>query len=600
MDNLKRLKWIGNCKSKSSNDRKSYENRWVQNIKLSKGIPLEDKNTNSEVRNRKKTYFRKIWSVIWRLVAAFWNAFLRDSDNFKVVPVDTTDDPRKAAVLNELMKYRYRQMMRKDSLFIKHIWAFFDIANLGWCAGKLCWEYSDGVDRPRYISYPPEQVFPDFTADTKQDMNYCIFVNYMTKPEMEEKNYENIDKAQSVVVTDQVRAARNAGRLDPLQNPGDTEYPEQGRYSENGSEDNVTDLYEVWETFYKEKGKWKFCVTHGTEEYAKNPIDSPYGDWLPLIMGLCLTEPHKLMGEGFPEAMEGPQESYNFNLNMRKDNIALALNKPTIVSRYGNVDMNALVNRKPGKIVLTDDATQTIQEMKVDDVTQSSYAEAQQDIGMMEDVSGVTAAVQGLSNADTASEANINLSQGSAKLDLYTGIIAEVYFTEFISGLGYLIQRFETDEKAFQICQQKLFDKTGIDHSGIYDLDFEADFEITVGLNVGKENELRQSFLVLDRGAMYNQTQTTLLQLGAVPPEGVKLFNSAAVFEDILKTIGKKDFGKYFVMVPPPPTAQTPGKKLASVSPDNGAMAGLAAPQVGSMANIQPPNDLQGGSVGGL
>src|SRR4030043_505787 len=145
MDNDKRLKWISNCKSKSANDRRPYEDRWVRNIKLSKGIPLEDKNTRSEIR--------------------------------------------------------HRQMMRKDSLFIKHIWSFFDIVNLGWCAGKLCWEYSDGTDRPRYISYPTEQVYPDFTADTKSDMKYCIFVNYLTYDEMEEKEYKNLSEAKKVGVT---------------------------------------------------------------------------------------------------------------------------------------------------------------------------------------------------------------------------------------------------------------------------------------------------------------------------------------------------------------------------------------------------------------
>ena len=601
MDNDKRLKWISNCKSKSSNDRLPYEDRWVRNIKLSKGIPLEDKNTRSEIRNRNKIYFRKVWSVCWRLVAAFNNAFLRDAESFKVTGVDTTDDPRKSAVLLEMMRYRHRQMMRKDSLFIKHIWSFFDIVNLGWCAGKLCWEYSDGSDRPRYISYPTEQVYPDFTADTKSDMKYCIFVNYLTYDEMEEKEYKNLDKAKKVGVTNAVRSARNAGSTDPIQNPGNNEYASSGRYAENGGEEDRSGLYEIWESFYKEKGKWKLAITHAGDAFAKDPIDSPYGDWLPLVMGVCLTEPHKLIGEGFPQSMEGPQESYNFNLNMRKDNIALALNKPTFVSRYGNVDLNALANRGPGKAVLTDDINQAVKEMDVQDVTQSSYAESQQDMGMMEDVSGVTAAVNGMGNSDTATETQINLSQGTAKLDLYTGIVGEVYFTDFVAGLGYLIQRFETDEKIFKICQGKLEVETGIIHSDVYDLDFEADYEISAGINVGKESELRQSFLVLDRGAMYNQTQTTLLQMGAVPPDGVKMFNSSAVFEDILKIVGKKDFAKYFVMIPPPPQAQTPGQKLASAMPaDNGALAGMAAPQPGAMANMQPPNELQGGSAGGL
>jgi hypothetical protein len=187
------------------------------------------------------------------------------------------------------------------------------------------------------------------------------------------------------------------------------------------------------------------------------------------------------------------------------------------------------------------------------------------------------------------------------KLDLYTAIIGEVYFADFITGLGYLIQRFETDEKILKICQSQLQEETGIDHSDVYDLDFEADYEIQIGSNAGKDNELRQSMLILDRGAMYNQGQTALLQMGAIPPEGVKMFNGLPIFEDMLKVMGKRDFNKYWVMMPPPPQAQTPGQKLASAMPvDNGALAGMAAPQPGAMANMQPPNDLQGSSAGGL
>lgn len=597
-----RIKWLSAMKSDSSNGRKSYENRWSRNIKISRGIPLEDKSTRSEVRNRSKIYFRKVWSIVWRLVAAFYNAFLRDTINFKLIPVDTIDDPRKAAVLQKIVQYRYRRMMRKDSLFMKHVWSFFDIGNLGLCTGKLCWEYDEQLkkDGPKYVSYAPEQVYLDFRADTKYDMEYYMFENYLSYSQLESNGYQNLEKAKKASPSNEVRNVRNSGGRDPLQNPGSTEYPAAGSYTEGTSDkDETSGLYVVTECFYKEDGKWKFCVLHGADSYAKDPIDSPYGDSITLILGSCLTDPHKLIGEGFPESMEGPQESFNFNINMRKDNVALALNKPTLIARYGNVDMNALVNRAPGKGILADDINQ-VKEMDIQDVTRSSYAEGDADVGMMQDVSGITSALDGTSNAGSATETQVNLSQGTAKLDLYTAIVAETYFTDFINTLTELVSRFETDEKIYQVCQDELTSATGIDHSDVYDLDIEADLEILTGLNIGRDNELRQNFLIMDRAAMYNQTQLALLQSGAVPPEGVKLFNSLAVLEDSLKIAGRKDFSKYFVTIPPPPQQQTPGQKLAGSMPlDNGAMAGMAAPQPGAMANMTPPNDLQGGSAGG-
>lgn len=590
------LRSVAAWKAESENDKRAFETQIARNMKLMKGIPLEDKTTRSDVRNRNKTYFRKIWSMGWRMVAALYNSFLRDY-NFRITPVDAIDDPRKAAVHQKIMEYRIRQMNRKDDLFIKHIWAFYDIYQNGWAANKLSWHYNEetGEDRPKYTSYPPEQVFPDFSASTKQDMKYYIFVSYPTMDEMETLGYKNLDKAEKIsVISNQVRAIRHAGSNDPIQNPGAKEYAASGRYSDGGVEEGAKELYEVWECFYKEGGKWKFCVTHKGNEYAKEPADSPYGDTMTLIMGVCLTEPHKLVGEGFPQSLEGPQESYNFNLNMRKDNVALALNKPTIVARFGNVDLGALLNRVPGKAVLADDPN-AVKEMQIDDVTRSSYTEAQADMGMMEDISGITAAVQGLSNADTATETQINLSQGSAKLDLYTSIIGETYMKDFISTLGEFVQRFETNDTAFRVAQMEAQIATGIDHSDVYNLDYEADYEINVGLNVGKDQELRQALLILDRAAMYNQQQIALIGSGAIPPNNnIKLFNSLSVFEDVLKALGKKDFARYWLSVGAPQVPQ------GTSAPDNGAMMGLMAPNIGDMANMMPQNDLQAGSAGGM
>lgn len=598
-DNEKILKSVAAWMAESENDKKAYETQWARNKKLMKGIPLEDKSTRSDVRQRNKTYFRKIWSMGMRFLAAIYNAFLRDYRSFRVNPVDTMDDPRKAAVHQKLMEYRIRQMYRKDDLFQRHIWAYQDIWENGFCGNKLSWYYNDDTkaDRPRLTSYPPEQTFLDFTADTKRNMRYYFFKNYMTMDEMKGIGYENLGEAEMVgVISNEVRSVRHSGTIDPLQNPGNKEYAAAGRYAEGNETDLASkDLYESWECFYREGGKWKFCVTHKNKAFAKKPIDSPYGDTMTLIMGQCLTEPHKLIGEGFPQSLEGPQESYNFNLNMRKDNVALALNKPSIVARYSNVDLNALLNRGPGKMVLADDPD-AVREMDIQDVTQSSYAEAQADMGMMEDISGITAAIQGISSSDTATESQINLSQGSAKLDLYTALIGETYMKDFISTLGEFIQRFETDETAFRVAQQELQIATGIDHSDVYSLDYEADYEIEVGLNVGREQELRQSMLILDRGAMFNQQVIGLMQTGVQPPEGFKLFNGLALFEDIMKSLGKKDFSRYMItMGPPPPQQGGPGMPV-----DNGGMMGYAAGQPGDMANMMPQNELQAGGGGGF
>jgi hypothetical protein len=375
---------------------------------------------------------------------------------------------------------------------------------------------------------------------------------------------------------------------DPLQNPSPNAYPRPGSYEDDRREDKASPIYRVWKCFYKENGKIKFCVTNKEKVFLKEPEDSRYGDMYPLVYGTCLTEPHKMIGEGMPEPLEGPQESYNYTLNQRKDNIALLLSRPTIVSRYGNVDLNALVNRATGKAIMADDPN-AIKEMEVGDFTTTAYRDAAADEGMMQEMSGVTPSHEGMGDSGTATGDQINLSQGNAKIELYLAIGGQTYFRSFYSLLAYYIQRFETDEKIFRVANTKL-EAEGMGPVDKVD-DFDADVIVNVGMAyVGREQTIRQTLLVLDRGAVYNAAAIQLLQSGAVPPEGVELFNGNQLFRDLLPLLGKKELNKYFVKVPPP---QSPMAGLA------GAITGANQPQTGSRPEV-PQNDFQAGSLGGF
>lgn len=584
--------------AESSNMRRQYESRWIKNMKLLKGIPLQDTSTTSKVTNRNKIYYRKIWSISWRLVSALYSSILRNEDNFRIEGRDMFNDFAKADFLQIMTKYRIDNLKRKDNLFLKHIWALKDIVDLGWCIGKFSWNYNkeEGIDEPSYMLYSPEQVYPDFSAESKEKMKYIIFENYLTKEEMEELGYENIDDAvpERLPMSD-VKAARFANTgSDPNRFYGENEYPEPGTVAEEQDTMVNLNLYKTWEVFYRHKGKIMFCVINNNNRIVfKQPEESKYGKYYPVVMGLCLTESHKLIGEGLPESLEGPQESYNYLMNMRKDNIALALNRPTIVSRYGNVDLNALMNRGPKKIVLADEIN-SVQEMQVSDVTSSSYQETQTDMGMMEDVSGITAAIQGVDASKTATQSQINLTQGTAKIDMYSAIVAETYYKDFISTLAYLIQRFETDETIFRITNQLFSFKNGFELKNSYDINFDADVIVNVGPNIGREQEIRQALLVLDRGTVYNQSMMQLLQLGASPPQGITLFDGSQIFKDLLPKLGQKEIAKYFITIGGQPAQSQPVNNQAM----NG-VAGASSPQIGNMSDQNPANELQQGGFGG-
>lgn len=588
------LQKICGWKSQSANMRQQYDARWAKNHKLFRGVFSEEETTKSRVRGRSKIYYRKIWASSWRMAASFYNAYLKDLDTFKIEGRGPEDEQR-AKVLQKMTEYRRDRMFRTQSLFIKTIWAFFNIINYGWTCGKWYWDYNpeNGKDEPVYILYPNEQVFPDLSAETKEQMRYIIFVNYMTKEDMEEAGYENIEKA---VPTSQpsnpLRQARYENTPDPMQNPGTNEYPSPGRYNDNQRDNAFTGkTYEVWECFYKEKGKIKFSVSNAGKVELKKAEDSKYGDRYPVTMGTCLTLSHMLLGEGFPEPLEGPQESINATLNMRKDNVAQALTRGAIVSRHANIDLQSLVNRRTGSVTLTNDVN-GIKWDEVPDVTQSSYMEAAADENMMAEMSGITAGKQGMENSDKATVAQINFSEANAKIDLFIAIVGETYMKDFFSQLASMIQRFETDEKVFRIANDKFRQEAQAPYAeDVYNMDFEADCIMNVGLGtVGRDLELKQAFLAWDRAMMSNQSMLQLIQIGAAPMEGVRLFDPSAFAEDVFPKLGKKDLNKYFIRVQNAPQPEGGGM-------DKG-LSGMMTPQGGESMPVD--NMVQMGSMGGI
>lgn len=597
--NSEYLKKIATWKTESANMRTQYDHRWAKNNQMFMGIFGDDEKTKSKVRGRSKIYYRKVWATSWRMVAAFFNAFLKDPNTFKIEGRGPEDE-HKAMVLQKMVEYRRDRMFRTQSLFLKTVWAFFNIVNYGWTCGKWHWEFNAETkkDEPVYTLYPNEQVFPDLSAETKEQMRYIIFVNYLTMDDMKEAGYKNLDKAVPVgIPSNPLRQTRYQNNIDPLQNPGENEYPSPGRYQDDQKDNMVAGKrYEVWECFYREDGKIKLSVSNAGTVELKQSKDSPFGDRYPVTMGTCLTLAHKLFGEGFPEPLEGPQESINAVLNMRKDNIALSLNRGTIVGRYANVDLQSLTNRRVGGITLADDVN-AVKWDDVPDVTRGSYAEAASDEAMMAEMSGVTPGKQGMEGSDKATVAQINYTESNAKIDLFISLVGETYIKDFFAQLACLIQKFETDEKVFRIANDNFkAEKQAPYADDIWDLDFEADCIVNVGLGtVGRDMELKQAFLMWDRAMMSNQSMLQLVQIGAAPPQGIKLFNPVAFAEEVFPKLGYKNVSRFFLDVQNAPQQGEGG----GGGMDKGMMGKTVPQRGGDDIDMNLMNMLQGGNVAG-
>jgi hypothetical protein len=581
----------------SARQRRVYEQRWAKNLRLVRGQWEEADASQSRVRNRSKLFFRKIWAQGWRLLASVYAAFLREPE--EVVKIDGVgpEDVRPLAELLQIMvEYRVKVMTRTQQLFVQWLWGFQDIITLGVCVGLFRWVYEeqDGVilrDGPEYTAVAPERVYLDWAATTKDRMRYVILEEFLTKEELEHAGFEQLDQVRPVSRGENaVEAGRRGVGPWPRPYQGEGEYPRPGSVPGADSRKDLAPSYRVHTCFWREGAGVKMAVTDGDRLWLKRPIDSPYGEQYPIVLGQCLTQPHQLVGEGFPESLEGPQESLNATLNARKDNVALYLNRGTIVSRFGGVELQSLINSRPGSITLADDIN-AVKEREMGDVTQSAYVEAAADENMMEEMSGITAPILGQEKSTKATVAQINVSQSTAKLELYLAIMAETFIKDWYRTLAYFIQRFETDQTLFRVANATWRARTQQPAAPeLLTVDgFEADVTVKVGPGaVNRDVELRNLMLAMDRGIMANGQVAQLAAAGMSPPEGLEFFNTTALLRTILPKLGIRNVDDYTVRLAPPQTA--PGQASAG--------AGRQTPQPG--VELGSENALQAGGLGGL
>lgn len=549
----KLLQYFSQMNFESENNMSSYKARWVKNTRLVKGIYPPNEKTQSKVRKRSKIYFRKIWATKWRWIASMYSAFLKDRNKFEIEAVDTIDDPRKARVLKELVDYRVRQMYCRDDLFIQFIHAFQDIFDFCLAGGKMCWSKEE--KRPKFILYPPEQLRLDMEAETPRKMKYLFFINYYTKEDIIEEFGEDIDFEKLVpvkVAEDTLRASRWEQQRDPLRPVTENMYPSPDKLTTQEKE-SFRDKYEIWEVFWREGNKIKYAVTQESNAFLKKPKDSPYGNnYFPFVPGMCLLEAHKLIGEGFPQPLEGPEKSINHILNMRKDELALSLSPMHIVNKWANVDYQSLNNYRPGGIVKADSTQDAVEQLQIGNVTQAAYLEASVDEEMIQEMGGYVDIKQGTASANQkATTAQINLGESNEKIDLFIAIVAETFVKNFYFMLIQLEQMFETNETAFRIANEPLR-RTGMVspfEGDIQDIDdFDADLKLEVSLNkVAQQLQINQMLLAMDKMIMANQSLVSLMGIpGAVPPQGLRFFDITKVMEEFLPLIGRKNYKDFF------------------------------------------------------
>jgi len=552
--------------SKSLRDR--LEIQWSNNQKIVKGIPIHKEKLYSTIKKRQKIKFRKVWSSTIRLLASLYQAFLMDDNKFKIRGFDDVMDWMKASVLDTMTKFRLQWLFRRRDGFTKFIWAFMDCISPGTGIVKVHWKYNEemNIDEPCMTNYPLEHVCLDWSAATPSDMRYAILENYLTKNQMEEMGYNNIKECTPVTLpTSQLRETRYYNEVDPLRDHKETSAYSNGTVGSSypqdalGTkiEDQVKLRYRVLECFYRKNGQIYFCVLNpGDGEasvYLIDPIESPYGkDLYPIAVGSLLLEAHKLVPESLVQPLAGPQEDLNMTMNLRKENQLLAMMGGWSIDKFAGVDTQSLNNLRPGFIVRRNPGQGAIEQLRLPDVTQTSYMETNADQVMIDEMSGVNDTKRGDTTSDKTGVAQINLQEANAKEGLFTAIVGNTLFKQVIYLLAYQIQKFETDERIFRIANAALRKDKGEQVSDIYDLNFDMDVEVSVGLNeVSRQSLLQKQFMMIDRSLQANNSTMLMMKTGASIQNPV-LVNVAEMIMDTAPQLGIKNMKKYLVPIQPP------------------------------------------------
>lgn len=566
----------------------SLRAQWEKNMRAFQSQhPPGSKYLSDAYKARSKLFRPKTRSSIRQGEAAAATAFFRNEDVINVAPIDQ-ENPKSlasASIVKELLQYRLTtQNPRRGIPWYKTlIGAYQDAQVNGVVASKQWWEFSETqdfygafegdrpvmdeatgqqkgefrkrtlIDRPRIDLIPPEQLRIDRGADWLDPITTSPFVQVLnplyagTVAARANKtgrdgttwmdfSISDLAKSQGHSAWDSTRLQRNKERTDP-----------------KDSEISIPEYRICWviENFMEWRGE-KFVFWTAWHDLLLSkpvPVNEIYrhcedGE-LPIVMGQALVETHKIYPSGKPQLTNELQKEANEVVNLRLDNVKLALNKRYLVRRGRQVDLRQLTRSSPGSGILVTDKDDVIP-METRDVTQSSFAEQDRINSDFDDVSGNFSPGSVNTNRKlNETVGGMELLQGSANMigefDLRT--FAETWTEPCLRQVARLEQIYESDLAVLAIAGQKakLIERYGVNE--INDEMLMADMSIRVNVGLGATDPMK----VLEK--LKTGAEITGMILGKSVQGRV---NGDEFIKEIWGALGYRDGKRFFKAGPDP------------------------------------------------
>ena len=315
----------------------------------------------------------------------------------------------------------------------------------------------------------------------------------------------------------------------------------------------------------------------------------------PYVCGFVVPEAHKTYPTSKVELVKDLQSQANDVVNLRLDNVKLALNPRQFVRDGKGVDPSDVRSFQPGKVIMVKDPEADIKWDRPPEVTQSSYTE-QEHVDL--DFDNLTGDV---SNSSVQANkgvyeavGNMTMMQGNASQigEYEQRVWAETFVEPLLTQLVKLEQAYETDPVIIANAGQnaKLFQKYGINQITDEMLNQDLTVKVNVGLGATNPKMKLQNFM------------TATQAIGQIfGPAAAMAANPEEIIKEVFGLCGYKDGDRFFepgsdihaIMMQMQQSKQQGGKQSQQNDPNKLQAAQVTAQSKLKERQIQSQTDLQ-------
>lgn len=590
--------WLGLAKNAYEDSTRFLDSslrwKWERNIRAFQSRhPTGSKYLSESFRHRSKLFRPKTRSMIRTMEAATAAAFFANEDVVSVSATNDNDQANKAsAELNkQLLQYRLTTANPNVAIqwFPTVIGGMQDAQIYGIVCSKQWWEYKEVmrekpfpvldpmtgaplvnpmtgepvqemreaphvlVDRPRCDLIAPENLRIDRAADWRDPINsspYVIILHPMyvidVEARMKRPDPKSGQPPWKTLDRTQLKQATNRQIWDSTRS-----HREQNREDSKDSEISIDEYWTVW--MHENIMRWTdgndyVFWTAGTHYLVSDPLplEEVYRHARkgsrPITMGYGLIETHKNYPDAKPQLTEGLQSEANELVNLRLDNIKLALTKRYKVRRGRNIDIRQLTRVVPGAVTLVHDKDD-VEEMEFRDVTQSSFLEQDRINADFDDVAGNFSQGSVATNRrmnETVGGMNLLSRQANSIGDLDMRVFTETWVEPTLRQIVAMEQVYESDAPILALAAEnaKLYQKYNINTITDQLLDQELTLKVNVGIGATDPMQRLQKFMM--------GGEALAKVLGPAIEGLLPMLNIREIVKEIFSAIGYRDGARFF------------------------------------------------------